>query len=59
MNTHNICFHGEINSFSCKNQYFLVDFLNTMLSIFFTFIDHESRMTQIDSFEFHFFITYL
>ena len=31
--------------------------MKTILSIFYTFTDHKSRMTQIDSFEFHFLIT--
>ena len=31
----------------------------TILLNFFTFIDHKCRIIQIDSFEFHFFITYL
>ena len=33
--------------------------LNKSTPNFFTFIDHKSKITQIDNFEFHFFITYL
>ena len=52
MSTHNICFHGEIR----KNIYFLVDLFQAFLSNFLSIIDHKSRMTQIERFEFHFFI---
>ena len=40
-------------------QYFLVDLFEAILSKFFIFIDLKSRMTQINSFEFHFIITCL
>ena len=54
MSTHNIIFHEEIKK--KKYQYFWDDLFQAILSIFFTFIDHKSKMTQIDSFEFHFLI---
>ena len=56
MSTHNISFHGEIKK---KYQYFWIDLFKAILSKSFIFIDLKSRMIQIDSFEFHFFITYL
>ena len=54
MSTHNIQFHGEIRKISLLlgcliKGYFII--------FFFIFIDHKSRITQKDSFEFHFFIT--
>ena len=55
MSIHNICFHAEIR----KYQYFWVDSFKAILSFFLTFTDYKSRVTQIDSFEFHFFIIYL
>ena len=42
-----------------KYKYFWVELFEAILSNFFTFIDHKSRMTQMDSFEFHFYITCL
>ena len=47
-------FHGEIRKISTD---FLDDLFEAIISNFFTFIDHKSRMTQIDSFEFHSHIT--
>ena len=41
-----------------KYQYLLLTYLRLFYHFcFHTFIDHKSRMAQIDSFEFHFFIT--
>ena len=54
MSTFNVCYK-EIRKF----QYFWIDIFKAILSFFLTFIDHRSRMTQIDSFEFHFFINCL
>ena len=42
-----------------KYQYFWVDLFEAILSNFLTFIDHKPRMTEIDNFEFHFYITCL
>ena len=56
MSTHNICFLWRIREIY---QYFLVGLFEAILSNFITFIDHKSRKTQIDSFEFHFYITCL
>ena len=53
MSTHNICLNGEIRKISIL----LVDLLKAILLNFFTFIDHKSRNTQTDSFEFDFYIT--
>ena len=36
-------------------QYFWVDLFEAVLSNVFVFIDHKSRKTQIDNFEFHFY----
>ena len=55
MSARNICFHGKIRRISST---FWLTFFEAILSLFFfTFIDHKSRMTQIYSFKFHFFIT--
>ena len=51
MSTHNICFHGEIR----KMSLLFADLLKAVLSLFF-FFGQISRMTQTDSFDFHFFI---
>ena len=64
MSTYNIYFHGELqHMFSWRNKKdistFGFTFLKATLSMFYTFIDQISRMTLIDSFEFHFFITCL
>ena len=48
---HNTCFHREVK----KYQYFSIDFFKAILSNIFS----HFRMTQVDSFEFYFFITYL
>ena len=59
MSTHNIMFSWRNKK---EYQYFSVEtgaLFQAILSNFFTFIDHKSRMTQIDSLEFHFFITCL
>ena len=42
-----------------EKNYFWIDLFKAILSNSFTFIDHKSRMIQIDSFEFQFFITCL
>ena len=55
MSSHYICFHGEIR----KISELLADLFEAILSNFFTFIGHKSRMTQTDSFEFHFYIACL
>ena len=52
MSTHNICFHGKKKE---KYQYFWTDLFEAILSNVFIFIDHKSRMTQMNNFEFHFF----
>ena len=52
MSTHNICFHGEIRkNISTFGLTYLRE-INYFIFFFFTFIDHKSGMTQIDSFEF-------
>ena len=53
MCSHNICFYGEI-----KYQYFWADLFKGILIIILNFIDHQSKMTQIDSLEFHFLLAY-
>ena len=42
-----------------KYQYFGLIFKAVLSFLFFTFIDHKSGMTQIDSYEFRSFITCL
>ena len=42
-----------------NNSPFGLTYLRLFYLFFFTFIDHKPRMTQLDSFEFHFLITFL
>ena len=53
MSTHNICFHGEIK----KNSTFKLTYLRLLHQFSSLFIDHKSKINQIDSLEFHFYIT--
>ena len=46
--------HGEIRKISV-----LLGFKAILSFFFFNFIDHKPRLTQIDSFEFNFFISCL
>ena len=55
MSTLNIYFHGKIRKISVLWGCLF----KAILSYSFTFIDHEPRIIQTDSFAFHFFITCL